>query len=110
MPAVPFDTFFKALRRGEVPPALYFHGEEDVLKEEAVRELLDRVLDPGLRDFNLDQRSAAELDAEGVETVCHTLPMMADRRVVIVRDVAAWSRRAKAKGEMHRDLEKPAPE
>src|SRR3989442_1167457 len=110
MPAVPFDTFFKALRRGEVPPAIYLHGEEDVLKQEVIREILDRVLDPGLRDFNLDQRSAAELDPEGVETLCHTLPMMADRRVVIVRDVEAWSRRTKAKGEMLRYLEKPAAE
>jgi len=110
MPTQAFDPFFKALRKGDIPRAVYLHGPEDVLKEEAIGEILDRTVDPSLRDFNVDQRSAATLDPETAETICHTLPMMADRRVAIIRDVEAWNKRAKAKSMVLKYLEAPAPE
>jgi DNA polymerase III subunit delta len=110
MPKQTFDAFSRLVKSGEIPPAVYLYGEEDVLKDEAVRALLDRLLDPGLRDFNVDQRSAGQLDPESVETLCNTLPMMAERRVVIIREVEAWNKRARGKAALLRYLEKPAPE
>ncbi len=110
MPRQPFEAFSKQVRTGDIHPAIYLYGDEDVLKEEAVRAIQDRVVDPGLRDFNLDQRSAAQLDPESVETLCNTLPMMADRRMVVIRDVEAWNKRARAKAAVLGYLEKPAPE
>ncbi len=100
----------KLLAQGPVAPCYYFFGPVDILKDEAVAGLLDRVLDPGLRDFNLDQRSAGQLQPEDVETLCTTLPMMAERRVVIIRDVEAWNKRARAKAAVLRYMEKPSPE
>ncbi|MBM4186081.1 MAG: DNA polymerase III subunit delta [Gemmatimonadetes bacterium] len=110
MPIQPFDTFFKAVRKGEIPPVVYLHGQESVLKEEIVAAIVDRLLDPSLRDFNLDQRSATTLDPEQAESICNTLPMMAERRVAIIRDVEAWNKRAKAKNVVVRYLAKPAAE
>jgi DNA polymerase-3 subunit delta len=110
MPTQSFDALSRLIRSGEIPPAVYLFGEEDVLKDEVIRAILDRVLDPALRDFNYDQRTAVQLDPEAVETLCDTLPMMADRRVVVIREVEAWSKRAPGKAAMLRYLEKPAPE
>jgi DNA polymerase-3 subunit delta len=110
MPLVAFDTFSKQLKGGELPGALYLHGEEDVIKEEIVRTIIDRALDPGTRDFNFDQRSAAQLDAEAIETLCTTLPMMADRRVVLIKEVESWGKRAGARSALLRYLERPVPE
>ncbi len=110
MPRVGFEAFSKQLKRGEIPAALYLYGEEDVLKEEVVHAIIDRVLDAGARDFNLDRRSAAQLDPETIETLCTTLPMMAERRVVVVKDVEAWGKRASARSAMLRYLERPVPE
>ncbi|NOT08316.1 MAG: DNA polymerase III subunit delta [Gemmatimonadales bacterium] len=110
MPKHPFDAFSREVRNGEIPPAIYLYGEEEVLKDEAVRAILDRVVDPGLRDFNYDQRSAAQLDGDDVEALCTTLPMMADRRMVVIRDVEAWNKRARAKMAILRYLEQPAAE
>ena len=110
MPKIPFDTFSKQLKSGEIAPAIYLYGEEDVLKEEAVRAIAERVVDPGTRDFNYDQRSAAQLDPEAVETLCNTLPMMADRRLVVIREIEAWQKRARAKAAVLRYLERPARE
>lgn len=110
MPTQSFDDLRRALRKGEFPRALYLHGEEDVLKTELIADLIEKAVDPSLRDFNLDVRSAGSLDAEAAETLCNTLPMMADRRVVVIKDTESWIKRAKAKGAILRYLEKPAAE
>jgi DNA polymerase-3 subunit delta len=100
----------KLLSQGDVAPAYYFFGPVDILKDEALAGLLDRVLDPSLRDFNYDQRSATQLQAEDVESLCTTLPMMADRRVVVIRDVESWAKKARAKSAVLRYLDRPALE
>jgi DNA polymerase-3 subunit delta len=110
MPKTPFDAFSRQLKAGEIPRAIYLYGEEDVLKDEALRVILDAVVDPGLRDFNYDVRSAGSLDPDAVEALCTTLPMMADRRLVVIRDVESWNKRARAKAAVLRYLEKPAAE
>ena len=108
MPSQTLDTLLRSVRRGEVAPAYYLHGPEDLLKDEVIRAILDHVLDPGLRDFNLDQRSAVQLDAEELYSLCRTPPMMAERRVVVVREVEAWKRKTKARGVAVDYLEKPS--
>src|ERR1044071_8113848 len=102
MPKQSFDTLSKLVKTGEIPPAVYLYGEEDVLKDEAVRAIVDRVVDPGLRDFNYDQRSAGQLDPEAVETLCNTLPMMAEPRGGGIREVEAWNKRARTKAALPR--------
>lgn len=106
------ETTLKALHQaieaGKLAPAYYFHGTEEGLKDEAVDRLLDAVLDPGLRDFNLEQRSLAQLDPEGLDTVLNSLPMMAERRVVILRDIEQIKRKTKLKRVLERYLEQPA--
>ncbi|MCL4865584.1 MAG: DNA polymerase III subunit delta [Gemmatimonadales bacterium] len=110
MAAHSWDDPYKTLRKGTLPAAIYLYGAEDPLKDDALDEILDRALDPGLRDFNLDTRSASSLDPEDVVTLLTTLPMMADRRVVIIRDVESWNKRAKAKSVVLDCLDRPSPE
>lgn len=110
MPRLSLEALSRQLKDGAIPSAIYLYGEEDILKDEVVRAVLDRVVDPGLRDFNYDQRSAGQLDPEAVETLCNTLPMMADRRLVLIREVEAWQKRARARAAVLRYLEKPAAE
>jgi DNA polymerase III subunit delta len=104
------DALFRSLTKGELAAVYYLYGSEDVLKDEAVRAILDRALDPGMRDFNLDQRSAGQVDPEELHALCNTLPMMADRRVVVIREVEAWRRKSKARSEFLRYLERPSKE
>ena len=110
MPTQTLDAFLRSVRKGALAPVYYFHGAEDVLKDESVRMLLDRVVDPGLRDFNFDLRSASGLDPEDLHVLCNTLPMMAERRMVVLRDVEAWGRKSKARQSLLAYLERPAPE
>lgn len=110
MPPQTLDAFLRSLAKGDPAAAYYFHGPEDLLKDEALRALLDRVLDPGLRDFNLDQRGAAQLDVDALFALCTTLPMMAERRVVVLREVEALKRRPKVRGALLEYLGRPAPD
>ena len=110
MPGQSTDNLFRSLQKGELAPVYYFYGAEDVLKDEAVRMILDKALDPSLRDFNFDQRSAAQLDAEDVHALCNTLPMLAERRVVLLRDIEGWKRKTKGRSEFLRYLERPSPD
>ena len=110
MPALNLDALFRGLAKGEIAPVYYLHGPEEILKDEAVRAILDRALDPGFRDFNLDQRTAAQLDPDDLFALCTTLPMMADRRVVVLRDIEATKRKPKLRAALLRYLGRPAPE
>ncbi len=104
------DTTLRELKKRQVRPVYYLVGAEDLLKDDVVRMVTDAVLDPTLRDFNLDSRSASSLDPEQVFTLLNTLPMMSDRRVVVLRDVEAWQKRSRGRAELLRYLERPAAE
>jgi DNA polymerase-3 subunit delta len=108
MPTLSVAALRKELKAGKLRPVYYFHGPEETLKDEAVRALVDAAVDPSLRDFNFDQRSAQSLDAEKVHALLNTLPMMADRRVVVLRDVEALRKKGNARAALLRYLDAPA--
>lgn len=110
MPSLSPDRLNAALRKGPVAPVWYVHGPEMILKDEAIGAFVTTLLDPGLHDFNLDLLSAQQLDPDQLAAACSTLPMMADRRLVILRDIEAWKRKSKAKQAAVAYLKHPAPE
>ncbi|CAN5516719.1 hypothetical protein BH09GEM1_BH09GEM1_42660 [soil metagenome] len=75
-----------ALKKREFDPVYYFHGDDDFLKDLRVRELVDAAVDALTRDFNLEQRRGAEVDAETLDSLLSTPPMLAERRVVVLRE------------------------
>ncbi len=66
------------------------HGEEDLLVEQALQDLLDRLIPPHERDLNLDVLRADEVDVADAITRVDTLPFFGQRRVVVIKDVDAW--------------------
>lgn len=74
----------------------FLEGEEDFLKEEAVRQILDAHLDPATRDFNLDQLAADDAAADRLAPLLATPPMMAPWRGVVLRDAQGLSASGRA--------------
>jgi DNA polymerase-3 subunit delta len=68
-------------------PVYYLFGEDDFLKQQRSRELAEAATEPATRDFNLEIRRAGELDAEELDALLSTPPMLAERRVVVLREV-----------------------
>ena len=85
----------RSIKQKQFPSAYYFHGANDFLKAEAVRNLISAAVDPSTRDFNLDQVQAAEVTAETLEALINTPPMMAAVRVTVVSDVNALRKDAR---------------
>ena len=62
MAALPFDALLKGLKQGAAPvPVYYLHGEEDVLKEEAVRALNEGRAEDACRLADLAGRLALRI-------------------------------------------------
>src|SRR5436190_18570710 len=85
-----------AIQEKKFSPAYYFFGEDEFLKEEGLRQLLAAAVDPGTRDFNLDQRKGPDLDAASLASLLAMPPMMANRRVVVIRDVSGLRKDARS--------------
>jgi DNA polymerase III subunit delta len=107
-PGVPSTqrTLRDAVRDKQFAPAYYLYGEDDFLKEQAVQQLVEAAVNPATRDFNLEVRRGSELDAETLGSLLGTPPMMAERRVLVVRDVGAL--RKDARTLLDRYLRSPA--
>ena len=110
MPRHTHDDLLRALGRGELAPVYYLYGSEDILKEEASRAIVERALEPHERDFNLDQRGAPGLDPEELHTLINTLPMLASRRCVVIREIEAWRRKAGPREVLLKYLANPSPD
>jgi DNA polymerase-3 subunit delta len=95
-----------ALKKRVFDPVYFFFGEDDFLKDARIRELVDAAVDPATRDFNLELRRGAELDAEALDSLLGTPPMLAERRVVVIRDVDKLKKDARK--TLERYLERPA--
>ncbi|MEO7454648.1 MAG: DNA polymerase III subunit delta [Gemmatimonadaceae bacterium] len=97
-----------ALKKRAFDPVYYFHGEDDFLKDQRVREVVESAVDASTRDFNLEIRRGAEIDGEAVDSLLSTPPMLAERRVVVIRDVDRLKKDARRLLDQH--LKRPAPD
>ena len=95
-----------AIQSRSFAPVYYLHGDDDYLKDGAVRDLLEASIDPSTRDFNCEIRRASELDAEAVSSLLSTPPMLAEKRAVVFRDVTALKKAARQQLDMY--LKRPA--
>src|SRR5579885_2494417 len=109
MGALTLDALLGSLTRGAPAAAYYLHGDEDLLKDEAVQALIARAVEPGARDFNVDQRAAAELDPATLRVLVDTPPLLAARRVVVLRGVEQLKKTSRVRAELSRYLEAPNP-
>lgn len=110
MAPLSFDALLRALKRGEPEAAYYLHGEEAVLKDEAVSALIERAVPAESRDFNLDTRAAADLDVESLHLLLNTPPMLAQRRAVVLRGVEQLRKKSKPRDALLAYLDKPSPD
>src|SRR6266852_4766855 len=109
MGALSFDALLRSLKRGAPDPVYYLHGDEDVLKDEAVRALLERAVDPAARDFNIDQRWAPDLAPEAFHALVNTPPLLAATQAVGLRGCEQLRKGPGLRQDVLRDLAPPNP-
>lgn len=79
------NEFFKALRDGQLLPVYLFAGEEEYVKDSALQQLEEAVIDPALREVNRSLLDASAT-AEEICSQCETIPFMGEKRLVIVQN------------------------
>src|SRR5690606_23804480 len=109
MPLLSPDQLLKDLAAGDRGGVYFLFGDEELLKEETAARIVEAHLDPATRDFNLDQLRGGELDVETFASILQTPPMMADWRVVVVRDAQALAASPRTRAVVEDVLERPVP-
>jgi DNA polymerase-3 subunit delta len=95
LPQISAEALQRTLR-DRVPGGVFFlHGDEEFAREEAVASVVGAYLDPSTRDFNFDQLRGAEVTADELASLVATPPMMAEHRLVVVRDAQGLSPKAR---------------
>lgn len=85
------EEFEKEVREGDIGPLYYIYGDEPYLVERGVKRLLARAVSPDFREFNLTVFYGGEAKGEEIAEAALTLPMFAERRVVLVKKSGALS-------------------
>ena len=93
-----FDDLATAFRNGNFAPLYFFYGEEGWFMDELERLAVEHAVAPHERDFNVDVVFGPEADAQSVLAQCAQFPMMAARRLVVVRGFEKLSDNALFKG------------
>ena len=90
-----------------VYPVVLVDGDDDTLVAEAVSSLLVELVGAGNRELAVEDFRGDDTDLAAVADSCATPPFLADRRIVVVRDVGRFS--TEEVGPLLRYLEDPLP-
>ncbi len=101
-------TLHDALKRGTFDGAYYICGEDDFQKEDAMKRLIAEAVEPAMRDFNIEVKRGSEFDAKSLDAALSALPMLADRRVIVIRDAGTLKKDARKVLDAY--LLKPSPD
>jgi DNA polymerase-3 subunit delta len=93
---------------GELRPVYLLAGTDPLLYQRVVAALVSQVVDPATRAFNHDVFEGKGANAQAILGAARTLPMMAKRRLVVVRDVEGLG--ADGMAALAAYLDKPVPE
>ena len=97
----------KVLKQGSPGGVFFLYGEDEHRKAEAVQALVGAHLDPATRDFNLDVVHASEVSVEDLARILATPPMMAERRVVVLKGTEAFAGAARSRDLILGLVERP---
>jgi DNA polymerase-3 subunit delta len=109
-----FPALRQALTEGRIAPVYYLHGEEPRLRDEALSAIRSALFGEGAAAevFNVDRLDAETADPAELIDAANQLPVLAPRRLVIVRSAERLLRAdtgAGDEGALSRYLRKPSP-
>jgi DNA polymerase-3 subunit delta len=78
------QALFQAIGDGSFERVYFFHGPEEWVKESALARLREKLLPQGLEELNENVMEGGT--AQAIIEAAETLPVMAEKRLVVVRD------------------------
>ncbi len=80
------DGLLAAIRKKDFAPIYFLYGEEDYVIDDVVDAVLSCAVDEATKHFNCDIIYGSDADGHKIAAMAASYPMMADRRVVVVKD------------------------
>ncbi|HIE29444.1 TPA: DNA polymerase III subunit delta [Candidatus Poribacteria bacterium] len=96
----------KEIKNGKIYPIYLLCGEEYFLIENTLTQMLDILVPKDTRDFNLEIYNGLEVSVDEIITSAETYPVMAKRRVIVVKEPTFFS----SKGLSNLDIFRSAVE
>ena len=108
------EQLLDRLAKGKPIPGILLLGNESYLRELCRRNISDRYVEAGVRDWGITQFSADDDSVSTILAQAQSLPMLAPQQVIFVRDVDAWERlgddsRDALVKQLSQYLDNPAP-
>ena len=85
--AITYTQAIGQIQPGKIAPVYLIFGEEKFLHDEIIEKLIDLSVDSSTRDFNFDLFYGSETPVDKIVNVARSFPMMAERRLVIVKNI-----------------------
>jgi len=89
-----YRKLFKEIDQGNWQGVYLFFGEEQYIKQQALNKTIEAMVDPSLKDLNYAQIDGTDVDLDTIINACETLPFMADKRLVVVKDLSILNGRS----------------
>jgi DNA polymerase-3 subunit delta len=89
-----FKRIQKDIKEGLGNP-LFFYGEEQYLVRWALDTIVEHYVEPNLRQLNCSRLNREAATVEAIIEQCETLPMLSEKRIVIVEGFPAGAEKAK---------------
>ncbi len=83
------EELLAEIDKGDVRPFYLLHGDEEYERESLVTSMVEALVPAQTRDFNLDVLRTERLEVLDFFQVYDTYPMMAESRLIVLRDAEA---------------------
>lgn len=87
MPILDDTTLFKRLKQGQLENLYLLFGQETYFVSSCVEKIIQQAVSSGFESFNLQRLNGEKLSMNDLEDAVSTLPMMAERKCVVVKDL-----------------------
>ncbi len=87
MPLLTPDSLETSIKHAKFDPVYFLFGEEEFLIDEAMNRILAAAVDESTRSFNFEMLHGGEITTNDIVERASAYPLMADRRVVVVKEI-----------------------
>lgn len=81
-----FKKFTRDIKENQIFNVLLLFGQEDFLIQWAKNTLIDKFINPAVKDMDLTVLKEDELTVENIIEACETFPFMSQKKIVIAKD------------------------
>lgn len=92
----PLPNILREIQSNKVLPVYLLCGEESFLLEGTLKQMLEHLLTPETRDFNLSYLEGADVTTQEILSQVDIYPVMSEWRVVVVRDSGLFKTQQRA--------------